>query len=70
MKNIRDGWHKVYGYDVYVLEGKVIRGTKRAGTLPAYPYRHINGGKAWISDREMSLAAFAAGVKRGTVRLF
>ena len=29
MTQIKDGWHKVYGEDVYVENGKVVRGVTK-----------------------------------------
>jgi hypothetical protein len=40
-KSVRDGWHKIKGMDVYVENGKVVRGTKLNGQLPAYPYEYV-----------------------------
>lgn len=40
MKNAKDGWHKIKGMDVYVEDGKVVRGTKQNGQLTAWPYEY------------------------------
>lgn len=69
MSKAKDGWHVIYGRDVYVEGGKVVRGTKNDGQLPAYPYRSAKEG-GWCREYGMSVSAFAAGVKRGTVELF
>ena len=29
MTQVKDGWHKVYGEDVYVENGKVVRGVTK-----------------------------------------
>ena len=40
-KNVKDGWHKIKGMDIYVENGKVTHGTKLNGQLPAYPYEYV-----------------------------
>ena len=65
---MKDGWHTIMGYDVYVEDGKVLRGTKDNGQLPAYVYRA--GKRGWELDCVVSVAAFRAGVRRGTIRMF
>lgn len=68
MAKARDGWHVVRGRDVYVEGGIVIRGMKHNGRLSAYPYRKAKQPHCWIRE-DMTLAAFSAGVRRGTVEL-
>lgn len=44
---IKDGWHIIKGYEVYVENGRVIRGVKEdinGGEIPAYPYKLVEGG--------------------------
>lgn len=36
---VKDGWHRVYGHDVYVEDGRVLRGTTTDGQNTTYPYR-------------------------------
>ena len=41
---IKDGWHKIKGYEVYVENGRVVRGVKEdinGGEVPAYPYKLV-----------------------------
>lgn len=77
-KVIKDGWHVILGYEVYVENGLVIRGIKEdsnGSPVTAYPYRaqmkkcyygqFISG---WYQE-DMSVDAFRAGVKRGTISL-
>lgn len=79
MKEIRDGWHVICGYHVYVESGRVIRGmTEGWQAKTIYPYRvhyvwrdSINGKcraeDGWDNCSGISVAAFQAGVRRGTV---
>ena len=66
---MKDGWHTIMGYDVYVEDGKVLRGTKDKGQLPAYVYRACKRG-GWELEYAVTVAAFRAGVRRGTIRMF
>lgn len=36
---MKDGWHVIADYQVYIEDGKVIRGI--ANGEPVYPYRRI-----------------------------
>lgn len=63
-KTVKDGWHKVYGYDVYVEDGMVKRAISNGVT--AYPYRASRYG-GWDIDTHMSLDALRAGISRGTM---
>lgn len=65
---MKDGWHKIYGYDVYIENNIVIRGTKANGTLPAYVYRACRAG-GWDRDNSVTVNAFRAGVRRGTIKM-
>ena len=43
MTQIKDGWHKVYGEDVYVENGKVVRGVTKdvnGSEKTCYPYKY------------------------------
>ena len=63
-KSVKDGWHTVYGYDVYVEDGQVKRGIVKGCT--AYPCRKsIYGG--WSVDTHMTLDALRAGLSRETI---
>lgn len=66
---MRDGWHTIAGHDVYIEGGRIIRGTKNAGQLPAYVYRWSRGAGCWIKEDSITPGAFRAGVKRGTIQL-
>ena len=73
MKKNKDGWKTVYGLSVYVEGGRVIRGTLGAcggfEYRTAYPYRWDQRLGCWTAAGGLSLAAFRAGVARGTVDL-
>lgn len=69
-KKVKDGWHIVYGRDVYVENGKVMKGLKKDhnnSLVTAYPYIRRNGG--WDNITGVKLEVFRSGVKRGTCRL-
>ena len=71
-KIVSDGWHDIAGYRVYVEDGKVMRGIKRdynGGIVSASVYRGSWRG-GWDNENGYnSVAAFRAGVKRGTITL-
>lgn len=52
MAQIKDGWHKVHEKDVYVENGKVVRGvTKDANNseVTCYPYEYSEDHGCWIN---------------------
>lgn len=67
---IKDGWHTIQGYKVYVEDGKVLRGILGEGNSQrtAYPFRRSKNG--WDNDSGLTVNAFRSGVKRGTVNMF
>lgn len=73
MKTIRDGWHNIAGYNVFVEDGQIVRGTKPSytacGEEPAYVYRWLKQYKEWSSQSKITIDAFRAGIKRGTIAL-
>ena len=59
MAQIKDGWHKVHEKDVYVENGKVVRGVTKE-------YSEDHG--CWINiSGEVTLPAYRAGYKKGTM---
>lgn len=39
---MKDGWHTIAGFRIYIEDGKVMRGVKNQGTLKestSYPYK-------------------------------
>lgn len=77
MKMISDGWHTICGYEVFVEDGCIIRGVVGSGNAQktAYPYRQcwsFNGlgerhPDGWDNCSGLSVDAFRAGVRRGTI---
>lgn len=69
MKKVKDGWHKVLGYDVYVEDGKVTRClvSHGSGHRTAYPYRDEPNCMSICIG--ISPDALRAGLKRGTIRI-
>lgn len=70
---MKDGWHTIYGYDVLVMNGCIIRGTLGEGTTyrPAYPYKHFKGYPGWHNVAgELSVSAFRYGIRNENVNMF
>lgn len=70
MRTYRDGWHTINGYEVWVSDGIVHRGTisdRNGNPTSAYPYRAVKDG--WSREYKVSVDAFRAGAKRGTIKL-
>jgi hypothetical protein len=55
---IKDGWHTVKGFEVYVEDGHIIRGTSGEGVnyKTTYPYRSAREG-GWEKG-EPTVSAF------------
>lgn len=69
---IKDGWHTLYGWEVYVEEGRIMRGVKsdrNGSSVCAYPYRKSTNN-SWTIEDGISYWAFVSGVRRGTVCMF
>ena len=66
---MKDGWHKVYGEDVYIEDGKVLRGTTGHGFTyrTTYPYRWTGDG--YTVDTGITVDALRAGMRRGTIAM-
>lgn len=66
----KDGWHVVYGKNVYVENGKVVLGTtkdRNNSEVTCYPYEYNKDYNCWVNiSGEVTLPAFRAGCKRGT----
>lgn len=72
MKRYKDGWHKIAGYEVYMEDGYIVRGTLGTGVnyRSAYVYRWCGAPyNAWVREDSISPDAFRAAVKRGTVKM-
>jgi hypothetical protein len=66
-----DGWHTVAGYKVYVEDGQIHRGILNPGwnERSGYVYRWSRNLRCWVNEPRISVDAFRAGVRRGTVTL-
>ena len=70
--NMKNGWHIVSGYHVYVEDGFIIRGIVDKGTSherPAYVYRWTPRWKLWNRSIIITVNAFRSGVRRGTIMM-
>ena len=56
---IRDGWHIVNGWNVYVEDGYVVRGVSNDGTRPLYLYEVV-----YIMDPALGEEAIAAMIEK------
>lgn len=68
---ILNGWHKIEGYNVFTEGGMITRGTLGSGSSyrSAWPYRFDVRDMCWHKCSPISVSAFRAGVKRGTIEL-
>lgn len=70
---LRDGWHMVAGWEVYVEDGRILRGVMElcdGSRVTCYPMRHDRRRDVWGWDRKpLTPAAFRAGLARGTIRM-
>ena len=67
---MNDGWHKIYNHYVYVENNYVVGGLKGIeGVYQTYGhvFRALKSG--WGKEEAVSVAAFRAGVKRGTITI-
>lgn len=68
----KDGWHTVKGYDVYVEDGKVVRGTAGEGVnyRTVYPYIAAEGG-GWVNaSKTLTLSALRKHLNKRTAKFF
>ena len=72
-KTIMDGWHTICGCEVYVEDGKIIRGMKEDrnhSKVPAWVYRYNSRERVWVREYGgITVAAFRAGYARETIDL-
>ena len=69
---MKNGFHKLAGYVVYVEDGRVLRGIRRDRNgydVTSYPYRSCKEG-GWDLDAGVTVDAFRAAVRRGTMAMF
>lgn len=63
---MKNGWHTVKGIEVYVEDGKVVRGL--AGGVATYPYEYLKEYNSYTNiSGELTLSAFRGRLERGTV---
>jgi hypothetical protein len=65
---MKDGWHKIAGYDVYVESNCVRYGICKWKGVTTYPYRKSRYG-GWDNCSGISIEAFRAGVRRETMMM-
>lgn len=63
---MNDGWHKLYEYDVYVEEEKVLRGLDREGKL-VHPFKRYEKNK--YIYKKVKLDTLRKALKRGSMIL-
>lgn len=70
---MKDGWHIIKGYDVYIEDGRIMRGTTGRGTTTyraVYPYKYKreDGMRGWhnCSGAGVKVDTFRKGVNKGT----
>lgn len=68
MKNVKDGWHKVYGYSVWVEDGWAVRGLSSDGQRPLYIYVVSKDG-GYDLRYSVKLDALRQAMARGTMVL-
>lgn len=69
---MKDGWHIVYGYRVYVENGCVLRGTlldHNGYDVPAWPYKRDKKGE-YDNISGVKIETFRRGVKNNSMMLF
>ena len=70
MAKIKDGWHVVYGENVYVENEKVIRGIKKDGNnseVTCYPYEYNKDQDCWVNVYgKVTISSYRSGRKKGT----
>ena len=64
---VKDGWHRVYGHDVYVEDGRVLRGTTVDGQNTTYPYRWNRN--CFVNVFGISFDSFRSGMRRNTIEM-
>lgn len=68
MKKGKDGWHKVYGYTVWVEDGWAVRGLSGDGQRPLYIYS-VSKNAGYDRRDGVKLDALRSGMNRGTMVL-
>lgn len=68
MKQYKDGWHKIAGYEVYMEDGLIVRGMSDDRKRSVYVYRMSRLG-GWDLEYNITPDAFRAGVRRGRIKM-
>ena len=61
---MKDGWHKIKGYDVYVEDNKIIRGIKKDHNgyeVPAYVYIWVEKMHCYNRIEKVNVNTFRKG---------
>lgn len=70
MAQLKDGWHVVYGENVFVENGKVTRGVSKdmnGSEVTCYPYEYSKELDCWVNiSGKVTLSSYRAGYKKGT----
>ena len=62
---VKNGWHTISGYTVYVEDSKVLRGLSSDKQRAVFPYRAVKDG--WDNASGLTVDAFRVGVRRETI---
>lgn len=68
-KTVKDGWHRIAGYDVYIENGYIKRGKTDDGQRPLWPYRAGKYG-GWDLDQYMTPDNFRRKHREGSAAMF
>ena len=70
-EEMKNGWHVIQGSKVHVEDGRIDRAIKGSGLkeTSASIYRWSRKMQCWTQDIPLTVAAFRAGVRRGTVEV-
>lgn len=64
---MKNGWHTICGYDIFVENNRVLRGTKydhNHDLVTAYPYRKCKTG-GWDNCSGISVSTFRSLCNKG-----
>lgn len=69
MSKIKDGWHVIKGYRVYVKDGRVLRGVSSQDWRQRTTWPYQAKYNCWTNVVGISVEAFRSGVRRGTITM-
>lgn len=64
-----NGWHTICGYEVLVQDEKIVSGFIDNRIDPTYVYRWNRKLNCWTKEEAVTIPAFRAGIKRGTIKM-